>query len=259
MEPFYFGHSRSELFGVYHHPQARPAGAVVLCYPLGLEYVRAHRAYRNLALSLCRAGLAVLRFDYIGSGDSNGDPDDGGVTQWRHDVNAAIDEIKRRSGVHRVTVIGLRFGAALAALASSCRDDVARAIFWDPVLCGRTYLEGLREVHAAWVRDRLGVDPEKVPGVNVELIGLPAAADRVQEIADVTVTALTLRTQSAAIVVSAERPDCEQWQRALTERGCSVTYHHVPSAGDWLDARSLHQLLLPHEILKTLVSLVSAP
>ena len=258
VEPFFFGRPPIERFGVYHHPAATPTRAVVLCYPLGLEYVRAHRAYRNLALSLCRAGVSVLRFDYIGSGDSSGDPDEGGLDQWRHDVDAAIDEIKRRSGCDRVTLVGLRFGAALAAVSATCRDDVEQVVFWDPVLSGRAYLEGLRDVHSAWVRDRLGVAPEKIAGSGSELIGLPALPARLAEIGNLAVPALSpFRTPSAAIVVSSERQDCEQWQRDLTHQGCSVSYHHVPSAGDWLDPRSLHQLLLPHEILKVIVSVVT--
>lgn len=258
VEPFYFGRPPTERFGVYHHPSAPPTGAVVLCYPLGLEYVRAHRAYRNLALSLCRAGMATLRFDYIGSGDSSGDVDEGGLTQWRQDVDAAIDEVKRRSGLTRVTLIGLRFGAALAALSATRRDDIQDALFWDPVLDGRAYLAGLRAVHAAWVHDRLGVNAEKVAGAGDDLIGLPTASERLAEIGALSVSALPpLRTRSAVIMVSTPRSDCEEWQRGLVRQGCAASYHHVPSAGDWLDPRSLHQLLLPHEILKEIVAVVT--
>ena len=44
--------------------------AIVLCQPLGHGYLRAHRAFRNLAVSLASQGFHVLRFDYYGCGDS---------------------------------------------------------------------------------------------------------------------------------------------------------------------------------------------
>ena len=51
MHPFQFGSSRSPLFGMYHAPTgSKPSSAgVVICQPLGHEYIRAHRTLRNLA------------------------------------------------------------------------------------------------------------------------------------------------------------------------------------------------------------------
>ena len=54
MNPFFFGESERALFGLYHPPKSatvRELG-VVLCYPMGQEYMRAHRAFRQLALIL---------------------------------------------------------------------------------------------------------------------------------------------------------------------------------------------------------------
>ena len=48
--PIYFGAQSSRLFGWFHRPekQARQT-AVVICNPLGDDYVRAHRSLRHLA------------------------------------------------------------------------------------------------------------------------------------------------------------------------------------------------------------------
>ena len=83
MEPFYFGKSPRALFGVYHPPKAgmtRKTG-VVLCYPMGHEYVYSHRAFLRLAMLLSSAGFHVLRFDFYGCGDSEGDCKEGKIRQ----------------------------------------------------------------------------------------------------------------------------------------------------------------------------------
>src|SRR5687768_16729988 len=115
MNPFYFGSSQRPLYGVYHPSKgrtARPVG-VVLCYPLGQEYMRAHRAFRQLATLLTKNGFPVLRFDYAGTGDSAGDGSAGSVATWVEDIGAAIDELKDTAGVSRVSLVGLRAGGAL--------------------------------------------------------------------------------------------------------------------------------------------------
>jgi hypothetical protein len=62
MEPFFFdGHGRS-LFGVYHPASGARARecAVILCYPMGREYLSALRAYRLLATGLSGSGFKSL-------------------------------------------------------------------------------------------------------------------------------------------------------------------------------------------------------
>jgi len=260
VEPFFFGDRAAACFGVYH-PAHKPAAtrAIVLCHPLGHEYVRAHRAYRNLAQSLSKAGLPVLRFDYFGSGDSAGDSTEAGLEQWNRDVDAAVEEAKRRAGVTRVSLVGLRFGAALATLAAARRDDIVSVLLWDPILSGEAYLQELREVQAHWLRDRLGSQTQRILAGSVELIGMPVDARLLNEIRTVDLRRLDwLKLQRLSIVVSTPREDCEQWQRAVSAKGVPATYCHVPSAGDWVNPESIHQLLLPHDILKEIAARIVA-
>ena len=70
--PLFFGAASRSLFGWYHAPaEPRRATGVVICNPIGDDDVRAHRPLRHLAERLARAGLAVLRFDFDGTGDSS--------------------------------------------------------------------------------------------------------------------------------------------------------------------------------------------
>ena len=138
MNPFFFGSRERALYGVYHPPRVQGGGrgpvgreGVVLCYPFGVEYMRAHRAFRQLTTLLTRQGLHVLRFDYHGTGDSMGEGSEADLVGWTGDVATAIQELRDTAGLARVGLIGLRLGGALAARAAVGRDDVDRLVLWD--------------------------------------------------------------------------------------------------------------------------------
>ena len=149
MNPFFFGSSQQPLYGVYHPSKARVPRrtGVVLCYPLWQEYMRAHRAFRQLAMLLSKAGFPVLRFDYFATGDSGGAGEEGDVTRWVTDIGMAIDELKDMASVPRVSLVGLRVGAALAAAAAVRRSDLDQVLLWDPVISGARFVEQVMARH----------------------------------------------------------------------------------------------------------------
>jgi pimeloyl-ACP methyl ester carboxylesterase len=162
MRPFYFGATGQRLFGVYDAPRSAPIRrGVVICYPIGLEYYRSHRACCALARQIAEAGMDALRFDYAGTGDSDGEVCDFSAGDWVANVGQAVDELKDMTGLSKVGLVGLRFGAALAARSAVQRNDGESVVLWDPALdpdeCvgdpGRDvyppeFLEGLRKLGA---------------------------------------------------------------------------------------------------------------
>ena len=145
VKPFYFGHPEQPLFGVYHEPDARKDVdlGVVLCPPTGHEAQAAYRSLRQLAVHLARAGFHVLRFDYFGTGDSAGESDEVDLERWRSDISVAIGELRDYSGVERISLVGLRVGAALAALAGDPHSPPHALVLWEPVVDGASYLKTL--------------------------------------------------------------------------------------------------------------------
>lgn len=137
----WFGPADAALLGVWHVPEGGAArGAVVLCPPLGKETVHAYRTMVLAAQQLCELGVAVLRFDYHGCGDSSGDelaPD--AVTRWQADVRTAVEHA-RSTGVPDVALLGLRLGALLAATAAGSCGPLTALALWDPVVSGRRYV-----------------------------------------------------------------------------------------------------------------------
>ncbi|MGM0767460.1 MAG: alpha/beta fold hydrolase [Pseudomonadota bacterium] len=149
MEAFYFGPSESYLFGVFHPRQGPNRNeAVVLCYPFGQEYMRAHKSVRRLAINLAALGYSVLRFDYRGTGDSAGELD--GVTSehWVEDIGHAIQEVMDMAAVSQVALVGLRLGALVAARTAATNPAVSRLVLWDPVTDGAGYVDDIRSAIA---------------------------------------------------------------------------------------------------------------
>ena len=174
MLPILFGPRDARLFGVFHGAAGTARGeGIVLCQPIGHEYIRAHRTFRQLAVQLADAGFPVMRFDYFGCGDSTGNGADGTLPRWIEDVHAAIDELRETSGVARVSLVGLRLGASIALLAAASRPDVHRIVLWDPVLDGRAYLSGLRRLQRQWLKGRPGSRLFAFHPRTSELIGFP--------------------------------------------------------------------------------------
>jgi uncharacterized protein len=210
VQPLYFGDARRPLFGVYHPPQGtRPRDlGVVLCYPAPQEYMGSHWAMRKLALAVAREGLPVFRFDYYGTGDSAGETSDGTLEQWRQDITAACDEIKDIAGVRRVSVVGFRLGAALAAQAALKVRDL---VLWEPVVEGRAYLEELREIHARIFAHCLYPPRVGPSGAMGELMGLVLPAAQEEATARVVLAQpLACKAERVVIVVSQRRPQYEK-------------------------------------------------
>ncbi len=157
MTPFFFGERDRRLYGIFDPAErgqkGRP-GAVLMCAPWGPDFMAMHGVLRRLALNLAKGGQNILRFDYFGVGDSAGESDEIDLDGWRGDIEMAIDELKSMAAVQRITVLGVRLGASLAADVSASRSDVNALVLWDPVVKGEEYLADLESAHRAFIEDR---------------------------------------------------------------------------------------------------------
>jgi dienelactone hydrolase len=154
--PIWFGSPERPLFGMLHVPEGNRARAgVVLCPPLGREDLYTHSTYRELAERLERHGIAVLRFDYDGTGDSAGaQHDPTRLAAWSMSTQSAV-ELVRAAGPPVVAAVGMRMGATLAAR-EAMRAPLDALVLWDPCRSGRAFLREQRALQALSVG---GADP----------------------------------------------------------------------------------------------------
>ncbi len=149
LQPHFFGNPESPLFGIYHPPATKHMSekGVLLCYPIGHEYMRIHFTFRRLARMLSDAGCHVFRFDYFGIGDSAGDGHEGDVGRWKDDIHMAFEQLKDISGAEKISIVGVRFGATLAALSAVDCSGISELVLWDPIINGKKYIEELRAIN----------------------------------------------------------------------------------------------------------------
>ena len=205
----WFGPEQRPRFGWMHGPDhGRASAAVVLCPPLGLEEVCAHRTLRHLAERLAEAGLAVLRIDYDGTGNSAGGPGDPGrVEAWTESVRLAVDFV-RQAGAGAVVVVGMRLGATVAAAAVAGRG-VEGLVLWDPCASGRGYL---REQQALGL---FALGGERRDDGSVEVPGIVYEAETVAELGALAVAGVEGSLAGRVLVLL--RPD-RATNKAMRER-----------------------------------------
>jgi alpha-beta hydrolase superfamily lysophospholipase len=196
----WFGPDERPLFGWMHVPDdGGVRGAVVLCPPLGLEGVCSHRTFRHMAECFAKAGIAALRFDYDGTGDSAGRQDEPDrVEAWLTSVRHAVD-LARGAGAPKVIVVGMRVGATLAGCEVARGAGVDGIVLWDPCASGRSYL---REQQALGL---FSLGGEARDDGSVEVPGIVYEADTVAELGALSLAAT--EGPLAARVLVLVRPD----------------------------------------------------
>jgi len=136
---FFTNRRGRRLFYAMHGGQSdRPAW--VFCNPFLEEKVFSHPVYINFARKLSAEGWPVLRFDYEGDGDSEGDYRKIGLREWVDDVEDAISFVRGRHFAKSVNLFGLRLGASIACLAAK-KNACTNLLLWEPVMDGRDYFQ----------------------------------------------------------------------------------------------------------------------
>jgi pimeloyl-ACP methyl ester carboxylesterase len=256
----YFGAKR-QLLGALHQPQRlRPRGtAVLLCNPFGEEASRSHRIYRVLATQLERAGFAALRFDYSGTGDSLGEATDATIDAWLADVGAAAERLRTASGVSRIAVVGLRFGATLAMLASARGLAMRHLLLWDPVVEGAGYLRELVAQHRSYMRseigdgwrDRLQISSTGIPA---EALGAPIGPTLGAQIAAIDLAAPTSSSAGAehiTVLTTRKTPDVERLRPRLP---AAARWIEMAETAAWNTDAALNAMTVPMDIVQALIA-----
>jgi alpha-beta hydrolase superfamily lysophospholipase len=233
----WFGPSHRRLFGWFHLPdRAEARGGVVLCPPIGRDYLQAHYALRRLAIRLETAGFCVLRFDYDGTGDSAGaGTDPGRVEAWLDSVDSALCVV-RGAGASWVALVGMRLGATLAAESARRDGNVDALVLWDPNPSGRAFLSQQRALAAV----SLGVTPTRPDG-SVEIPALVFDAETVRDLAELRIDADAGRLADHIVVLTRAPHDDMRLRAALAS--ADVDWDEARGQSELIDADSPHQVL----------------
>ena len=145
-EPFFYKTQKDyELFGIMHYPNGKDKSnhncGIIFCSPFAEEKLWSHRVFVNFARLLAGEGYAVLRFDYMGHGDSDGSFEDSTIETRLSDIESSVEIIKQKADINKVGLLGLRLGASLAVVTAEKNRDIDFLILWEPVVKVETYLQ----------------------------------------------------------------------------------------------------------------------
>jgi alpha/beta superfamily hydrolase len=222
---FYFGAHDRRAFGWLHSPKTQARGiGVVLCAPLAYEGVLAHRSLRRLAERLTDAGYTTLRFDYHGTGDSDGIAEQPGrVAAWLANIADAA-AILRAEGCGTICAYGLRAGALLATRVAADGGITLLALH-APVASGRHYTRELRAFRKLAAAE--GLDDGSTARLDEkaeEAAGFVLWSETVEALAKLDLVKLAAAPCEAALFLPREdlggdEPIAKRW----TELGVRVT------------------------------------
>ncbi|MHC4376937.1 MAG: phosphopantetheine-binding protein [Planctomycetota bacterium] len=248
IQPLFFEAGGHRLYGALTRP-GTPTGdrGVLLLPPMGHEGWIVQRAYRELGLRLAARGVPALRFDLLGTGDSEGDLWSARWNDWTESVAPAADTLRRQAGVSQVSAVGLRLGAALAVEAESVFDDL---VLWDPVLHGAPFVRGLEALHAAHFADQ----NQRAPG---ELLGARFHPELLAGVAEVDARDCAPRDSTRLLwLVSSEQASRSQTPAWLAGRADDPM---VDTGERWSWARFHSSLYWPTRALSVLEERFAPP
>lgn len=135
-----FMNKGQQIIGVLHKPdKIKPhekVPGIVMFHGFTGNKSEAHRLFVHIARGLSSRGFMVLRFDFRGSGDSDGDFEDMTLPEEVSDAERAITFVLRQRNVDRekIGVIGLSMGGRVAAILASRDERIKFAVLYSPAL-----------------------------------------------------------------------------------------------------------------------------
>jgi alpha-beta hydrolase superfamily lysophospholipase len=125
---------RLQLAGTFVEPDGTTDRAVVLVHGGGVTREEGG-FFTRLADGLAEAGVASLRFDLRGHGESEGRLEELTLAAVLNDIRVAVARVRELTGVGRVSLLGASFGGGICAYYAAKRPaEVERLVLLNPQL-----------------------------------------------------------------------------------------------------------------------------
>lgn len=150
-----FENCGQKIFSILHRPEGiELAPLLVIIHGFSSNKIGTNRSWVSLAEACTKQGIAAIRFDLRGSGDSEGQFEDFSLKDMLSDIVLVIKMVREYPGIDptRIALFGSSLGGALAVLAASQLDFIKALVLWAPVASG-----------ALWVADWMKANPTALP------------------------------------------------------------------------------------------------
>jgi len=119
--------------GMLHKPDIEgKIPLVILFHGFTGNRIDSNFIFVSFSRFLAKHGIATLRFDFIGSGESDGEFSDMTFLRELEQANLVLDYAHTLKGFSHLTIAGFSMGGAVAAMLSSKRKDFDQLLLWSP-------------------------------------------------------------------------------------------------------------------------------
>jgi hypothetical protein len=244
-----------QIFTLQYPAEDHAQETVIVCPPAPQEIMRAQAALGQLAKRLQENGCHVLRFDYSNTGDSEGLSESASLDRWLQDILKVCAFAKERFPGTKISLMGLRLGAALALRASQ-HVQVERLVLWDPIVDGIHYLREMESSHARM----FFISPIEPPFPSwrygkEQCWGFPWSESWRSQIAAISPSLLIPRAQKTHIILSATDPVVRNSSQSWEKLGIRIDLQHVGEPMHWGDERYMKIRAFPSAHLRRIQAL----
>lgn len=146
----------TKLFGILHLPvckgeKSKPYPVVAISHGLGGHKLGRNNRYVALAKRLAQQGIAVLRFDFRGCGDSMGEFCESTIESEVADLSKALDYLSTIPDLNSsaIGLLGSSFGGLVAMIAAGRLPSIKALVLWAPLFDGKPWLAEWQAAFAA--------------------------------------------------------------------------------------------------------------
>jgi dipeptidyl aminopeptidase/acylaminoacyl peptidase len=129
IEKVSFRSEGQRISGILHLPDKENPPYIIASH--GLLSSKDSEKYIALGEKIAREGMAMLRFDFRGIGESEGSEEDNTVSKKITDLSAAVDFIRSPPGLEkRIGLIGSSLGGFLSLMKASMDNEIRAVVIW---------------------------------------------------------------------------------------------------------------------------------
>lgn len=139
-----------KIFGIFHKPlHTEKFPVVLICHGFGGHKVGRYRVYVDLSILLAEMGIGSLRFDFRGSGDSEGRFFDMTLETEVNDALIALKFLEEHPNVDRsrIGLIGRSLGGAVSIITASKSQSIKSMGLWAPLFDGHQWIDKWENLH----------------------------------------------------------------------------------------------------------------
>ncbi len=141
-KPVTFKCENEQIIGILHLPENQKFPLIIIVHGLNSNKLGPHSFFVRAAREFAKNGFGVLRFDFRGSGDSEGNYENQTVTSMLKDLETVISNVSEIKGIEKICLIGHSRGAYISLLQASRDERIDCVIVW----CGSVQEEILKGV-----------------------------------------------------------------------------------------------------------------